>query len=193
VDLIEVYRRSVSGFAERVRQVGADQWSAPTPCAGWDVRTLVNHIVNEERWMPPLFAGATIEEVGDRFDGDLLGDDPVASATAAAQEADDAIAAPGALDRIVHLSFGDTPGSEYLSQLFADHLVHSWDLAAAIGADRELDPEAVQACAAWFAEREDLYRQVGAVGPRVEVPADAGEQDRLIAAFGRDPAWRAPA
>jgi uncharacterized protein (TIGR03086 family) len=193
VDLIELYRRSVAGFAERVRQVGAGQWPAPTPCAGWDVRTLVNHIVNEERWMPPLFAGATIADVGDRFDGDLLGDDPAGSAADAARQADEAVAAPGALDRIVHLSFGDTPATEYLHQLFADHLVHSWDLAAAIGADRRLDPEAVHACAEWFTGREELYRHAGAIGPRADVAPGAGEQDRLIAAFGRDPAWHAPA
>jgi uncharacterized protein (TIGR03086 family) len=189
MDLIEQYRRSVAGFTERVRQVRPDQWSAPTPCADWDVRALVNHIVYEERWMPPLFGGATIAEVGDRYEGDLLGDDPAGRAGEAAAEADAAVAEPGALDRMVHLSFGDTPGHEYLGQLFADHLVHSWDLAAAIGADRTLDAQAVRALAEWFASRSDDYRAAGAIGPRVEVPDGAGEQDRLIAAFGRDPAW----
>ncbi|OLB80997.1 MAG: TIGR03086 family protein [Actinobacteria bacterium 13_2_20CM_2_71_6] len=191
MDLIEQYRRSVAGFTERVRQVRPEQWSAPTPCTGWDVRTLVNHVVNEERWLPPIFAGATVAEVGDRFDGDLLGDDPAGNATEAAREADAAITEPGALDRIVHLSFGDFPATEYLSQVLADHLVHSWDLAAAIGADRGLDAETVRGCAEWFVEREEIYRQMGAIGPRPELPADAGEQDRLIAAFGRDPAWNA--
>jgi len=191
VDLIELYRRSVAGFADRVRQVRPDQWSAPTPCTDWDVRTLVNHIVNEERWMPPLLAGATIADVGDRFDGDLLGDDPAGSAADAARESDAAISEPGALDRIVHLSFGDFPASEYLRQMLADHLVHAWDLAAAIGADRKLDGDVIEECARWFAGVEDAYRSSGAIGPRVGVPAGAGDQDRLIAAFGRDPAWTA--
>jgi len=53
----------------------------------------------------------------------------------------------------VHLSFGDVPASEYLGQLLADHLVHAWDLAAAVGADRALDPAVVRAVAEWFAER----------------------------------------
>jgi uncharacterized protein (TIGR03086 family) len=192
VDLIEQYRRSVAGFTERVRQVAADQWRKPTPCAGWDVRTLVNHIVNEERWIPSMLAGATVAEVGDRFDGDLLGDDPVGNAADAAQQADAAVAEPGALDRTVHLSFGDFPATEYLRQLLADHLVHSWDLAAAIGADRSLDPDVLRACAEWFTDREELYRQAGAIGQRVEVPATAGEQDQLIGTFGRDPAWPVP-
>jgi uncharacterized protein (TIGR03086 family) len=191
MDLVDLYRRSVAEFTGRVGQVRPEQWTAPTPCAGWDVRTLVNHLVAEERWVPPLLAGATIAEVGDRFEGDVLGDDPVGTAAEAARESEAATAEPGALDRIVHLSFGDTPATEYVRQVLADHLVHSWDLAVAIGADARLDPEAVRACAEWFTEREDLYRRAGAVGDRVEVPETAGEQDRLIAAFGRDPAWSA--
>jgi uncharacterized protein (TIGR03086 family) len=189
VDLVELYRRGVVGFTDRVRQVGPDRWSAPTPCAEWDVRALVNHVVYEQRWAVPLFEGATIAEVGDRFEGDLLGTDPVATATEAGHASIDAIAETGALNRTVHLSFGDTPATEYVSQLLADHLVHAWDLAVAIGADPALDPEAVRACAGWFAGREDLYRGGGAIGPRVDVPPERGEQAVLIGAFGRDPDW----
>jgi uncharacterized protein (TIGR03086 family) len=176
-----------------VAQVRPDQWSAPTPCAAWDVRTLVNHLVNEDRWTVPMLAGATIEEVGDRFDGDLLGGDPAASAADAARQAEQAVAAPSALERTVHLSFGETPAPEYLYQLLADHLVHSWDLAVSIGADPRLDGGAVELCAEWFTGREGMYRAGGAIGPRVPVPEPASAQDRLIAAFGRDPGWTAPA
>jgi hypothetical protein len=58
----------------------------------------------------------------------------------------------------------------------------------AIGVDRLLDPGAVHASAAWFADREESYRVAGVIGPRLvaEDPA-ASEQDRLIVAFGRDP------
>jgi uncharacterized protein (TIGR03086 family) len=192
VDLVELYRRAAAGFTTRVAQVRPDQWSAPTPCADWTVRELVNHVVNEERWTAPLLAGATIAEVGDRFDGDLLGADPLAAATDAAREADAAVAEPGALERTVHLSFGDTPAAEYVRQLLADHLVHGWDLAVAVGADPRLDPDAVAEIARWFADREELYRRAGAIGTRSPVPDGAGEQERLLAAFGRDPGW-APA
>jgi uncharacterized protein (TIGR03086 family) len=70
-------------------------------------------------------------------------------------------------------------------QLFADHLVHGWDLARAIGADERLDPELVDACARWFTEMEDGYRSSGAIGPRPEAPPGADPQTRLLAAFGR--------
>jgi uncharacterized protein (TIGR03086 family) len=185
MDTVDLHRRSVEYFRGIARSVGDDQWSSSTPCANWDARTLVNHIVNEDRWTAPLFEGQTIEEVGDRFDGDLLGEDPQAAVGGAADEAIRAAGAPGAMERIVHLSFGDTPGSEYAMQLFADHLIHGWDLAKAIGADDTLDPELVAACAEWFSEREELYRGAGAIGARTDTAADATEQGLLLAAFGR--------
>ena len=185
--LLDLYRLSVTSFADRVAKVRPDQWTDPTPCRGWDVRTLVNHIVYEQVWSVPLFAGATIAEVGAKFEGDLLGDDPVSAATEAGEDARAAASEPGALDRTVHLSFGDTPAEEYLRQLFADHLIHGWDLAVGIGADRTIDPEAVRELATWYSDREEMYRDSGSVGPRVAVPDNASDQDRLLAAFGRDP------
>ena len=57
--------------------------------------------------------------------------------------------------------------------------------ARAIGADERLDPELVDACAAWFASMEDLYRSIGAIGPRTETAPGADAQTTLLAAFGR--------
>ena len=82
-------------------------------------------------------------------------------ATEAGEDARAAVSEHGAMDRTVHLSFGDTPAEEYVRQLFADHLIHGWDLAVGIGADRTMDPEAVRECAAWYAEREEIYRGCG--------------------------------
>jgi hypothetical protein len=70
-------------------------------------------------------------------------------------------------------------------QLFADMLIHGWDLARAIGADERLDPELVAVLAAWFADKADAYRAAGAVGPRPGVPEDADAQTTLLADFGR--------
>jgi uncharacterized protein (TIGR03086 family) len=189
MELLELYRRSLTEFTGRVSKVRDDQWTAPTPCDDWDVRTLVNHVVYEDRWALPLFQGATLAEVGDRFEGDLLGSDPAGNAREAADESARELATPGALDRTVHLSFGDTPISEYVNQLVAEHIVHGWDLAVAIGADTRMDEEAVRACAEWFAGTEQMYRRWGVIAPRVEVGAEAGELERLVAGFGRDPDW----
>ena len=184
-DQAALHRRAVEEFGARVNAVAGDQWELPTPCSDWKVRQLVNHLVYENRWTVPLMGGSTLAEVGDRYEGDLLGDDPKGAWEAASAEAVAAVQAEGALERVVDLSSGPTPAVDYVWQLFADHLVHAWDLARAIGADERLDPELVEACAGWFAAREELYRSIGAVGPRAETPPDADAQTRLLAAFGR--------
>lgn len=189
MDVLETYRRSLSEFTDRVSQVAPEQWSEPTPCPDWDVRALVNHVVSEDRWTVPLFAGETIEAVGGRFKGDQLGADPIGAARDAAAHADLAVSGAGNLDRTVHLSIGDTPAEEYLRQLIAEHLIHGWDLAVAVGAEPRLDAAAVHECARWFAGRVTDYQQGSLIRPGVGVAADADEQDRLIAAFGRDPNW----
>lgn len=191
MDLLTAYRRSLYGFTQRVAQVRPHQWSAPTPCVDWDVHALVQHLVERDLRTPPVLEGATPEQVESRFRGDLLGDDPAAAVLAAAAAAADAVAVPGAMKRTVRLSVGDAPATEYVYQLLADHLVHTWDLAVAVGVDPRLDPDAVRLCAGWFADREDVYRAGGAIGPRVPVPVTADPQDRLLGAFGRDPRWSA--
>ena len=189
-DIRSLHARSVEDFAALAGGVPPDAWSNPTPCTDWDVRTLVNHVVGEDLWTVPLVEGATVAEVGDRFDGDLLGADPIGAAEGAAKAAIAAFAADDAMRRTVHLSFGDFPGADYAWQLFADHLVHGWDLAVATGQPPRLDPEAVDALAGWWTEVEGMYRQGGVVGERVEVGPDASGADRLLAAFGRDSSWQ---
>ena len=182
----DLHRRAVEEFDRRVQALTEEMWERETPCCpGWKVRTLVNHLVNENMWTPPIMHGSTVEEVGDRFDGDLLGDDPKGVWERSSKEAVAAVQEDGAMERTVHLSFGDVPGREYTMQLFADHLVHAWDLAGAIEADGRLDPELVEACAEWFESVEELYRSSGAVGERADVPEGADAQTHLLARFGR--------
>lgn len=184
-DAADLYTRAVAFFGSRVHQVGDDQWHQPTPCTDWDVRHLVNHVTVEDLWAPPLFDGRTIADVGNAFDGDQLGDDPAGRWDSASAGGVSAVARPGAMTDTVHLSFGDFPGSEYAMQLAADHLIHGWDLSVGIGADTTLDPDLVEAIAAWFAPNEDAYRSSGVIGTKVDVADDADPQTRLLAAFGR--------
>ena len=187
MDIVEVHRRTVEAWQTKVDAVAADQWENPTPCTDWSVRDLVNHVVGEELWMVPLLQGSTIADVGDRFDGDVLGDDPVRVAreasVAALSVADEKLPAGGK----VMLSYGPEEASEYAWQLAADHLIHGWDLAKGAGLDAHLDPELVTAVAAWFASMEETYRESGAIGPRAPLVGDP-ETD-LLAAFGRSADW----
>src|SRR6201987_2603541 len=119
-----MFGRAVAEFDARLGQIGDHQWRDPTPDEDWTVRDLVNHVVGEDLWAPPLLAGCPSGEVGDRFDGDVLGAEPGAAWAAASAGAVRAVRQDGAMDRIVHLSFGDFPGSEDAQQPLAAHLTH---------------------------------------------------------------------
>jgi hypothetical protein len=91
---------------------------------------------------------------------------------------------------LVHLSYGKEDMAEYVLKLSADHLIHGWDLAAAVGADRTMDAELVAEVADWFADREEMYRAGGAVAAHV---SDSGDpRTNLLAAYGRSASWMVP-
>lgn len=170
-----------------VAGIGEQQWSLPTPCDEWSVRDLVNHLCSEARWTVPLLAGLTVDEVGDALSGDLLGQDPLGSWNAAVTAALDCSRGPGVEEGIVHLSAGPVPAQEYLRQLTTDYLIHTWDLAVALGADETLDAELVAAVGGWFLSRQADYRSAGVIGPPAPVEHDGDPQIRLLAMSGRAP------
>jgi uncharacterized protein (TIGR03086 family) len=184
VDIIELHRRSVNSFDERVHSV--TDWNAPSACSDWSVKDLVNHIVYENKWTPDLLAGKTLEEVGDRYEGDLVGKDPLAAWHDSAGAAVGAVQGVTDLDQPVNVSWGQIPAREYIGQLFLDHLIHGWDLAKGTGGDTELDPELVEACWEIAKSQEDLIRGSGVFGDQQQVPDDAPTQTKLLALLGRE-------
>jgi uncharacterized protein (TIGR03086 family) len=186
-DLVGLDGRWGQRFAYLVGGVGVEHWYDDTPCSERDVRTLVHHLLSEQRWVSPLLNGLTIAQVGDRFEGDLMGDDPSQWAGLLAlyiEEAHEAVAQPGALAQTVHLSYGDAPADEYVMQLTADLAIHSWDLARATGQDDTLDGDVVALLLPWTEASVDMWAGMGPFRPRIEVDAAASDDVRLLA-----PSW----
>lgn len=186
-DTLSLHATALEEFDRRVRAIGSDQWHEPTPCSDWDVRALVDHLVTEQLWVPLLLDGATIEDVGDRFDGDQLGDDPIAAWSRASAAARQAFTVPGALHRPVELSYGRRPAEGYCQEMTIDLAVHAWDLARGIGADERLDDDLVDAVHEWVRRDADHLAAIGLFDPPVPVAEDADTQSRLLAALGRHP------
>jgi uncharacterized protein (TIGR03086 family) len=184
-DMTKWHQRALDAFEEKVMAARDDQWHDQTPCTEWDVRMLVNHLVSENLWMPPLFEGKTIADVGDALDGDLLGDDPKNAWRRSAREASGAVQSPGAMERTVHLSFGDFPGEEYTTQVFTDLVIHGWDLARAIGADERIEPELLEMTYEKIKPMVEAFKATGLYGPDVQPPPGADLQTRLLALVGR--------
>ncbi len=182
---IEMFERAVAGFGRNVAATTGAQWHDPTPCTEWDVRTLVNHLTVEQLWVRSLVDGATVAEVGDRLDGDQLGDDPVSAWNTAVAESSAAFGAPGALDGRVTLSYGPRPTVEYCWEMTVDALIHTWDLARGIGADETLDGELVALAYERTLPFAELLAESGLFDPPVPVEDSAPLQTKLLALVGR--------
>jgi len=71
--------------------------------------------------------------------------------------------------------------------MVGDIVIHTWDLARATGLDETMDPDLVPQMLAGMEPMDEMLRQSGHYGPRVEVPADADVATRLLAFTGRRP------
>lgn len=187
----EILRRhgeAIALFGSRVHRVRDDQWDDPTPCAEWSVRDLVGHLTVEQLWVPRLVRdGATIEEVGDAYEGDQLGDDPAGAWDRAAVAAVAAFSEPGALDRTVHLSSGTGTAAGYCSQMMMDAVVHSWDLSRAIRADEHLPQDLAAAALREVEPYADELAGTSMFADPVPPPPGADDLTRLLCLLGRRP------
>jgi uncharacterized protein (TIGR03086 family) len=192
----EVFVLADRALANVVDQVRDEQWEMQMPpdfsMAQDDepvtLRKVVNSHAYDEAWVPDILAGRTMDQVGiDKFDGDLLGDDPRASFAALVDAACAAVEQLDDPERTTHLSYGDYPAREYLTHITSFRGLRAYDIAKVIGADTALPADLVQGLWDQIEPSAEEWRAMGVFGPRVEVPADASLQDRLLGLTGRDP------
>lgn len=182
-ELSERYRKVAATFTERVRGVPADHWNDPAPCEGWVARDIVEHLVD---WLPSLLRDGGIEcfpEVP------AVGTDPLGAwlvLDAGVQAIlDDPVSSARTFS---HPMAGTHRLDDALSMFFlGDVLVHTWDLARATGQDESLDADEVAGMYAGIVPMDEILRQSGQYGPRVDVAEDADTQTKLIAFVGRTP------
>jgi len=172
-------------FTALVHGVPEDKWAAQTPCSDWSIRDLVNHLVSEHLWAPHLLAGETVEQVGDRYDRDLLGDEPVSTWDKAITQSLNAFASVDD-EQPVNLSFGTVPAGEYANQMLSDLTVHAWDLARGSHQDERLDEHAVATVLAYAREHAEDFAGSGLFDEPLDAASD-DPQDQLLALLGRDP------
>ena len=176
-DLVSIWREVADGFTARLVAVQPHDWAGSTCCTKWDVAALVDHAIGTQRLIP--------KALGSTGAIDTSGDDRGVVWEAVRPAANAALAAPGALAQRITLSIGEMTAEDALVLLTGDLLVHTWDLARAVGADDHLHP---QACAMTYANLEpldDMLRAPGFYGPKIEPAQDADLQDRLLSFLGR--------
>jgi uncharacterized protein (TIGR03086 family) len=197
VDPLQAFVLADRALERVVQQVRDDQWELVLPddfarMAAKDERVTLRQVIGyhayDEAWMPDMLAGRTMDEVGrDRYDGDLLGDDPRAAFAALVDRAVAAARSVDDLDRVVHWSYGDFPLREGIWHPISFRGLRTVDLARVLGLDDTLDPVLVRAMWEEFLPQAETWRAMGVFGPRVEVADDAPLQERLLGLTGRQP------
>ena len=175
------HRDITTRFTELVE--ATTDWDAPAPVEGWAARDVVRHLVG---WFPPFLETGSGITLGN---GPSVDDDPVAAWRAHRDAVQALLEDPETETReFSHPQAGSAPLGAAINQFYTtDVFLHTWDLARATGQDETLDPERCAVLVAGMEPYDELLRTSGQYGPRVEVPADADPQTRLIAFIGRDP------
>jgi uncharacterized protein (TIGR03086 family) len=192
----EVFQLADQALAQVVAQIAPDQWEVMLPASFTtrvrpeppSLRTLVNYHAYDDAWVPDMLAGLTMDEAGsDKFDGDLLGEDPVANFEAMVDRACAAAAGVTDLDAVAHLSFGDYPVREYFWQINQFRALRAHDIARVIGVDPDLPAGLVQGLWDELTPHVEEWRAIGVYGAAVPVPDDAPLLHRLLGLTGRAP------
>ena len=178
-EVADRYRKLAGGFTARVEAVPDDRWANPSPCAGWTARDVVRHMVETSE----LFLGLVGLELPS---GASVDDDPLGAWGAARDAVQAALDDPEVASLAYDGRFGRTTLEEGVGRFVcADLVVHTWDLARATGLDERLDPEAVHELARQMEPMDEILRESGAFGPKLDPPEGADEQTLLLAFLGR--------
>ena len=182
----DCYSRSIDSTLRFVDEIIDDRLTNPTPCAEWNVRDVVNHLVYENRWAVELFDGKTIEEVGDAFEGDLVGEDPRGVYRESSSTVKDILSHSASMSATCHISSGPVSGAEYACQLFLDTLIHGWDIAVGSKQDANLDDYLVEMCTPLAQAIADNDGFRSAFKAATDGTSSGNQQTRLLALLGRD-------
>jgi uncharacterized protein (TIGR03086 family) len=177
-------------FGRLVRSAADDPLTEPTPCAEYDVRALVNHLLY---WGPWLEAAARREPAPTETRGetgvDLVGDDWAAALEKQVNGLVAAFGLPGAWEGTTSMGGGEMPALFVGQMVFGEFVVHAWDLAKATGRPWHCDADVAAAAYDATVGMAGQAREMNVFGPEVPVPASAPALDRLLGLTGRDPAW----
>ena len=177
-DVQDRYRLVAGGFDAAVK-ASDDKWDLQSPCEQWKARDVVSHIVEGHRSVIANVRGGESKPVG--------ADEDVTRAWEDSSRAIDEITGdPGALAMEIDGPVGKMSAEQIISQFVTmDLLVHTWDLARAVGADERLDEDSVRSAYEALKPMDAMIRQPGVFGPKLGPPPGADVQTEFLYFLGR--------
>jgi uncharacterized protein (TIGR03086 family) len=156
---------------------------APTPCARFDLRDVLDHMIVLGGAFSYLFRG---EEPPGGGAPDDDGRVPAAEFRKVMDDLLDAVRSEGAMGRTITAPVGTMPGESFARLVAFDGLVHGWDIARATGLPYALPDDVVAAVDAFarVAITDDL-RDGDAFAAPTTAPATATPIERVAAFSGR--------
>ena len=191
MQLHSTVERALAGTAQVVRGVEAAEFGSPTPCDDWDVRALINHMLQVSSALSRAGRGEAVP--ADLWELDLMDTDWAGRFDDKAKAAVAGWADPTAWEGTVSLGGAGMPAPMIATMLASDLVIHGWDLARATGQAYRFDAEAAEMTHRFVADMGEQGRQMGIFAAPLPVSDTAPALDLALALSGRDPKWAAPA
>lgn len=190
--MLELHGRAMRHSVVIVATIHDDQWELPTPCATWTVRDLLAHMTTENRGFAAAARGETESRAA--WEARPFSADPRRDYAESADEVLTAFAsaAPEFWLPNIHETVR-FPAAKAMGFHLLDYVVHSWDVAAALGRTIALEDDLVAAAQevadADVPDNERRRRPGAGFQPAVETE-ETDPLSRLLAFLGRDPKWK---
>ncbi|MFD8244761.1 TIGR03086 family metal-binding protein [Nocardia sp. NPDC059691] len=186
------HARSVRLSVDVVDRVRPDALDAETPCAGWRLRDLLEHMITQNHGFAAAARGSEDLDIWTV----RASADPVADYRASADDVLAAFAAEDVLERSLLLPEilpdQGIPAVRVIGFHLVDSVVHAWDVARSIGEAITPDPDVAEAALAIaLAVPDGPERSVpgAAFAPALSVPEHTPTLDRILLLLGRAPSW----
>jgi uncharacterized protein (TIGR03086 family) len=187
-DIAKRHLRACDRFGEAVA-ASAGKWNRSSPCDDWDARGVLEHVIG----FHDVLLLRPMNEKPER-----PRDDPLRRWLVTKNAIQTLLIRPGFFDGPIDVpAVGNNPAIQLdaaplVAALTQDVLVHTWDLARAVGADERLDPDLCEHYLRRLPEDPQGLVRSGMFGPAVHVETDEGPQSQLLARLGRSPDWQPP-
>ena len=177
-EVIDRYTNLADQFGARVEATPDDAWSASAPCEGWTARDVLDHVLGGQRGLIGAITGTEPAAWADADPKQQWRDTYDAVKAALAQD--------GALQKTMAGPMGDMPVEMMVGRLLSsDILVHTWDLARAVGGDETLDADAVKQAYSGLKPMDAMIRRPGVFGPKIDAAPGDDEQTEFLKFLGR--------